>query len=62
MAAAALTVPGDLGTPPSREQADQLVALDAVQWGTLRFGPGWTELPTPAEKWAETAAVEVSDL
>nr|WP_043237960.1 sugar kinase [Streptomyces violaceusniger] len=61
MAAAALTVPGDLGTPPSREHADHLVALDAAQWGTLRFGPGWTDLPTPAEKWAETAAVEVSD-
>ncbi|GAA1699409.1 sugar kinase [Streptomyces yatensis] len=61
MAAAALTVPGDLGTPPSREQADQLVALDATRWGTLRFGPGWTDLPTPAEKWAETAVVEVCD-
>ncbi|MBU3864777.1 sugar kinase, partial [Streptomyces sp. 4503] len=61
MAAAALTVPGDLATPPSRERADQLVALDATRWGTLRFGPGWTDLPTPAEKWAETAAVEVSD-
>ncbi|MEU1940958.1 sugar kinase [Streptomyces sp. NPDC020125] len=61
MAAAALTVPGDLGTPPSRERADQLVALDAARWGTLRFGPGWTDLPAPAEKWAETAAVEVSD-
>ncbi|MFE5165507.1 sugar kinase [Streptomyces sp. NPDC056697] len=61
MAAAALTVPGDLGTPPSRERADQLVALDATRWGTLRFGPGWTDLPAPAEKWAETAAVEVSD-
>ncbi|KUL50470.1 carbohydrate kinase [Streptomyces violaceusniger] len=61
MAAAALTVPGDLGTPPSREQADPLVALDATQWGTLRFGPGWTDLPTPAGKWAETAVVEVCD-
>lgn len=61
MAAAALTVPGDLGTPPSREHADHLVALDATRWGTLRFGPGWTDLPSPAEKWAETAAVEVPD-
>ncbi|GAA1113805.1 sugar kinase [Streptomyces javensis] len=61
MAAAALTVPGDLGTPPSRAHADHLVALDATRWGTLRFGPGWTDLPSPAEKWAETAAVEVPD-
>ncbi|MCQ8194035.1 sugar kinase [Streptomyces sp. RCU064] len=61
MAAAALTVPGDLGSPPSRAHADHLVALDATRWGTLRFGPGWTDLPSPAEKWAETAAVEVPD-
>ncbi|MCQ8832331.1 sugar kinase [Streptomyces samsunensis] len=61
MAAAVLTVPGDLGAPPSRERADHLVALDATRWGTLRFGPGWTDLPSPAEKWAETAAVEVTD-
>ncbi|WP_079153016.1 sugar kinase [Streptomyces malaysiensis] len=61
MAAAVLTVPGDLGAPPARERADHLVALDATRWGTLRFGPGWTDLPSPAEKWAETAAVEVTD-
>nr|WP_308296272.1 sugar kinase [Streptomyces sp. ISL-96] len=42
MAAAALTVPGDLGTPPSRAHADRLAALDADAWGTLRLGPGWT--------------------
>ncbi|HET6855505.1 MAG TPA: sugar kinase [Streptomyces sp.] len=41
MAAAALTVPGDLATPPSRAHADRLAALDARAWGTLRFGPGW---------------------
>ncbi|MES4900776.1 MULTISPECIES: sugar kinase [unclassified Streptomyces] len=46
MAAAALTVPGDLGTPPSRERADRLVALDAGAWGTLRLGPGWTDAGT----------------
>ncbi|MET7766641.1 sugar kinase [Streptomyces sp. NPDC005393] len=61
MAAAALTVPGDLGTPPSRERADRLVALDAAAWGTLRCGPGWTDLPNPAHPGAETVAVEVAD-
>ncbi|MEV0370467.1 sugar kinase [Streptomyces sp. NPDC050636] len=42
MAAASLTVPGDLGTPPSRPLADRLAALDPADWGTLRLGPGWT--------------------
>ncbi|WP_329064048.1 sugar kinase [Streptomyces sp. NBC_01429] len=42
MAAAALTVPGDLGAPPSRDHADRLAALDETAWGTLRLGPGWT--------------------
>ncbi|MGW0736294.1 sugar kinase [Streptomyces sp. NPDC002851] len=42
MAAAALTVPGDLGTPPARAEADRLAALPADQWGTLRLGPAWT--------------------
>ncbi|AXG82835.1 sugar kinase [Streptomyces paludis] len=42
MAAAALTVPGDLGAPPSRAMADRLAALDEAGWGTLRLGPGWT--------------------
>ncbi|RDG35404.1 sugar kinase [Streptomyces corynorhini] len=42
MAAAALTVPGDLGAPPSRDHADRLAALDEAAWGTLRLGPGWT--------------------
>ncbi|MDJ0465145.1 sugar kinase [Streptomyces sp. H27-C3] len=41
MAAAALTVPGDLATPPARAHADRLAALDARAWGTLRLGPGW---------------------
>ncbi|WP_152869351.1 sugar kinase [Streptomyces acidicola] len=43
MAAAALTAPGDLGTPPARDQADRLAALDDATWGTLRLGPGWTQ-------------------
>ncbi|MFG2023799.1 sugar kinase [Streptomyces sp. NPDC048825] len=51
MAAAVLTVPGDLGAPPAREHADRLVALDDRAWGTLRLGPGWTrakeEVRTP---------------
>lgn len=42
MAAAVLTVPGDLATPPDRALADRLVALDAADWGRLRLGPGWT--------------------
>ncbi|MFJ2767635.1 sugar kinase [Streptomyces sp. NPDC087300] len=42
MAAAALTVPGDLATPPARAHADRLAALDDAAWGTLRLGPGWT--------------------
>ncbi|WP_314171843.1 sugar kinase [Streptomyces winkii] len=41
MAAAALTVPGDLAEPPSREVADRLAALDDEAWGRLRLGPGW---------------------
>ncbi len=42
MAAAVLTVPGDLTEPPAREHADRLVALGDDAWGTLRLGPGWT--------------------
>lgn len=42
MAAAALTVPGDLTDPPARAHADELVALDDAAWGKLRLGPGWT--------------------
>ncbi|WP_277332206.1 sugar kinase [Streptomyces sp. JH34] len=42
MAAAVLTVPGDLTAPPSRAYADRLAALDDEAWGTLRLGPGWT--------------------
>ncbi|WP_406421721.1 sugar kinase [Streptomyces sp. NBC_00842] len=42
MAAAVLTVPGDLTDPPARAHADELVALDEAAWGRLRLGPGWT--------------------
>ncbi|MFC8230568.1 sugar kinase [Streptomyces sp. NPDC057287] len=42
MAAAVLTVPGDLTGPPPRACADRLAALDDTAWGTLRLGPGWT--------------------
>ncbi|MFF3953206.1 sugar kinase [Streptomyces sp. NPDC001890] len=42
MAAAVLTVPGDLTAPPARAHADGLAALDDEAWGRLRLGPGWT--------------------
>ncbi|MFE2556434.1 sugar kinase [Streptomyces sp. NPDC059352] len=51
MAAAALTVPGDVAVPPRRAHADRLAALDAGAWETLHLGPGWTgddqEVRTP---------------
>lgn len=47
MAAATLTVPGDLAVPPARAHADRLVALDPEAWGRLRLGPGWTH---PADR------------
>jgi 2-dehydro-3-deoxygluconokinase len=43
LAAAALTVPGDLAVPPQREHADALAALDDQAWGRLRLSPGWTD-------------------
>jgi 2-dehydro-3-deoxygluconokinase len=43
LAAAALTVPGDLAVPPSRARADALAALDDAAWGRLRLGPGWAQ-------------------
>ncbi|MGW0577385.1 sugar kinase [Streptomyces sp. NPDC002920] len=49
MAAAALTVPGDLAVPPTRDHADRLAALDDRSWGTLRLGPGWTRADAPEE-------------
>ncbi|MGW2281724.1 sugar kinase [Streptomyces sp. NPDC001770] len=42
LAAAVLTVPGDLAHPPARARADRLAALDDEAWGRLRLGPGWT--------------------
>ncbi|GGX39689.1 sugar kinase [Streptomyces fructofermentans] len=56
MAAAALTVPGDLAAPPAREHADRLAALDDDAWGTLRLGPGWTQA---ADRTADRAQEEV---
>ncbi len=43
LAAAALTVPGDLAEPPARARADALAALDDAAWGRLRLGPGWAQ-------------------
>ncbi|WP_329545751.1 sugar kinase [Streptomyces sp. NBC_01356] len=54
MAAAALTVPGDLAAPPARDHADRLAALDDEAWGTLRLGPGWTEAVTRADEEVRT--------
>jgi 2-dehydro-3-deoxygluconokinase len=48
-AAAALTTPHDLATPPARDHADRLAALDDSSWETLRLGPGWTGTGTDSE-------------
>jgi 2-dehydro-3-deoxygluconokinase len=53
-AAAALTVPGDLATPPARGHADRLAALDDTEWGRLRLGPGWTAADEGAEEEVRT--------
>ncbi|MGV9902509.1 sugar kinase [Streptomyces sp. NPDC003388] len=50
MAAAALTTPADLATPPGRGHADRLAALDDEAWGTLRLGPGWTQAERAPEE------------
>ncbi|MFI6646218.1 sugar kinase [Streptomyces sp. NPDC050529] len=50
MAAAVLTVPGDLTDPPARDRADRLAALDDTDWGRLRLGPGWTGDDTEVRK------------
>ncbi|MET9745254.1 MULTISPECIES: sugar kinase [Streptomyces] len=54
MAAAALTVPGDLAVPPARDHADRLAALDDTAWGRLRLGPGWTQADARAEEEVRT--------
>ncbi|CAL9555499.1 sugar kinase [Streptomyces sp. enrichment culture] len=53
-AAAALTVPGDLATPPARDHADRLAALDDAAWGRLRLGPGWTHAEEGADEEVRT--------
>ncbi|WP_329271571.1 sugar kinase [Streptomyces sp. NBC_01451] len=50
MAAAVLTVPGDLAAPPARDHADRLTALDERAWETLRLGPGWTQAEQAPEE------------
>ncbi|MDX3633779.1 sugar kinase [Streptomyces europaeiscabiei] len=50
MAAAALTVPGDLAAPPLRDHADRLAALDDDAWGRLRICPGWTQADRAPEE------------
>ncbi|MGV9255614.1 sugar kinase [Streptomyces sp. NPDC003697] len=54
MAAAALTVPGDLAAPPARHHADRLAALDDEAWGRLRLGPGWTRTGEDADEEVRT--------
>ncbi|MER6121834.1 sugar kinase [Streptomyces sp. NPDC001795] len=54
MAAAALTVPGDLAAPPARDHADRMAALDDHEWETLRLGPGWTEADARADEEVRT--------
>jgi 2-dehydro-3-deoxygluconokinase len=49
-AAAALTTPGDLATPPDRDTTDRLAALDDDTWGTLRLGPGRTQADRAPEE------------
>ncbi|MEU9366939.1 sugar kinase [Streptomyces avermitilis] len=54
MAAAALTVPGDLAVPPARDHADRLAALEDTAWETLRLGPGWTQAVDRAQEEVRT--------
>ncbi|MFE5792875.1 sugar kinase [Streptomyces sp. NPDC056503] len=54
VAAAALTVPGDLAVPPRRAHADRLAGLDDGAWGRLHLGPGWTSADTEADEEVRT--------
>ncbi|MER6346670.1 sugar kinase [Streptomyces sp. NPDC001595] len=54
LAAAALTTPGDLASPPARDHADRLAALDDAAWGRLRLGPGWTAATHGADEEVRT--------
>ncbi|MFD7442532.1 sugar kinase [Streptomyces sp. NPDC059909] len=49
-AAATLTVPGDLGTPPPVVLADRLAALEDDAWERLHLGPGWTAAAQATEE------------
>lgn len=61
MAAAVLTVPGDLCAPPARTHADRLVALDAAAWSALSLGPGWSDgAPRGEGSAARTGELRVS--
>ncbi|WAZ23804.1 sugar kinase [Streptomyces cinnabarinus] len=53
-AAAALTAPGDLAVPPTRDTADRLAAVADDVWGRLRLGPGWTQADPRAEEEVRT--------
>ncbi|MFG1672015.1 sugar kinase [Streptomyces sp. Y7] len=53
-AAATLTAPGDLATPPVRDTADRLAALDDAGWEKLRLGPGWTQAIERADEEVRT--------
>jgi 2-dehydro-3-deoxygluconokinase len=49
-AAATLTTPRDLATPPTRDTTDHLAAVDDATWETLRLGPGWTQAAQAPEE------------
>ncbi|MEV0186255.1 sugar kinase [Streptomyces sp. NPDC050625] len=55
IAAAALTVPGDLAVPPARDHLDRLAALDDAAWERLHLGPGWTRTADRVEKEVRTS-------